>query len=80
MISFPEIRALMAKYGMNQEKMGELIGNNYVTFGRKLNGLSEFSFNDMVTIKSFFEGKGEPVTVDALFFDWKFAKANQDGR
>ncbi len=75
-VTFPELRALMAKHGLNQERMGELIGNTYVTFGKKLNGNSEFTFNDMIVIKDYFLSKGETVTIDALFFNWKFAKVN----
>ena len=77
MTTFPELRALMAKHGMNQEKMGALIGNTYLTFGKKLNGHAEFSFNDMVAIKDFFQSKGESITIDELFFDWNFTKVKQ---
>lgn len=73
-VTFPELRALMAKYGMKQEDMGELIGNTYLTFGRKLNGHAEFSYNDMTTIFDFFKSKDEPVTMDSLFFAWAFTK------
>jgi len=76
MVMFPELRALVAKHGMNQQSMGNIINNTYVTFGRKLNGQSEFTFNDMLAIRNFFREKGENVTVDSLFFDWKFAKEN----
>lgn len=79
MTTFPELRALMAKYGMNQEKMGELISNTYLTFGKKLNGHSEFTFYDMSDIVDFFREKGESVTVDALFFAWNFTKVKQGG-
>lgn len=74
MTTFPEIRALMAKHGMNQEKMGALIGNTYITFGKKLNGHAEFTFNDMIAIKEYFVTQGENVTIDTLFFDWDFTK------
>ena len=77
MTTFPELRALMAKHGMNQEKMGELIGNTYLTFGKKLNGHAEFSFNDMVAVKDYFQAKGESITIDDLFFAWNFTKVKQ---
>ena len=77
MTTFPELRALMAKHGMNQEKMGELIGNTYLTFGKKLNGHAEFSFNDMVSIKDYFQAKGDSITIDDLFFAWNFTKVKQ---
>lgn len=72
--TFPILRALMAKHGMNQERMGEVIGNTYLTFGKKLNCSSEFSFNDMIDIVEFFKAKGEKITVDDLFFTWDFTK------
>ena len=74
MTTFPELRAVMAKHGMTQQKMGDLTGTTYITFGKKLNGHSEFSYPDMLTIKKFFEEKGESASVDALFFDWNFTK------
>jgi hypothetical protein len=74
MVTFPELRALMAKYGMNQEKMGELTGNTYITFGKKLNKHSEFTYNEMIETKKFFESKGEVISIDTLFFDWIFTK------
>lgn len=76
MITFPILRSLMAKYGLTYEKMGQLIGNTYVTFGKKINGQSEFGFNDMEIVTNYFRDKGEEVTVDYIFFDWKFAKTN----
>lgn len=68
---FPELRALMAKYGVSQVELGESIGNTYHTFGKKLNfDKSEFSHSDMIKIRDYFRQKGEDVTVEYIFFDW----------
>ncbi len=75
-VKFPNLRALMAKQGMNISKMSEVIGNNYATFSRKLNGVSEFTFSDMLAIKDFFASRGEPVTIEYIFFDWNFTIVN----
>ena len=75
-VTFPNLRALMAKQGMNIGKMSEVIGNNYPTFSRKLNGVSEFTFSDMLAIKDFFASRDEPVTIEYIFFDWKFTIVN----
>jgi len=69
--TFPELRALIAKHGLNQCKMAKLIGNSYQTFGKKLNCKSEFLFDDMLLIHEFFTRKGEEITMDKLFFDWR---------
>ena len=76
MVTFPELRALMAKHGLNQERMGEKIGSTYQTFGRKLNCISEFTYDDMIAIYRYFSGLGEEITMDRLFFDWRFTTAN----
>ena len=76
MLPFPEIRALMGKYGVNLEKMGSVMGCNYMTVSNKLNGHSEFKFSEMVRIMEFFSAKGEDVSVEFLFFGTQFAKAN----
>ena len=75
-VTFPNLRALMAKHGMNIGKMSEVIGNNYATFSRKLNGVSEFTFSDMLAIKDLFSSRGESVTIEYIFFDWQFTIVN----
>jgi len=75
--TFPELRAMMAKHGLGQKEMGELIGNTYLTFGKKLRGENEFTFYDMLKIKNYFQEKGEGVSIDSLFFDWNFTKVNE---
>ncbi len=74
MITFPELRALMAKHGDDQASMGNLIGNTYQTFGRKLRCDSEFTFDDMITIRDHYNSKGEEVSMDKLFFNWRNTK------
>ena len=80
MPTFPELRALMAKYGMNYEKMGRVINTSYATFSKKLNCVTEFTFSDILAIRDFFVEKGEDTTADKIFFDYKFTKVNERGR
>ena len=68
-VTYPELRALMAKHGLNYSNMAELTGTSINSFGNKINGKHDFSIKDMVTIKRFFAEKGESVTVDFIFFD-----------
>ena len=77
MTTFPELRAMMAKHGLDHTEMGELIGNTRLTFGKKLRGESEFTFYDMVKIKNYFQEQGEAVSIDSLFFNWNFTKVNE---
>ena len=68
--SFPQLRGLMAKYGLSQQQMGEIIGNTYHTFGKKLNNIADFTYTDMGDIKEFFSEKGEKLSIENIFFDW----------
>ncbi|MDI6742182.1 MAG: hypothetical protein QMD11_05510 [Smithella sp.] len=77
MTTFPELRALMAKHGMNLDKMAQVIDTTYVTFSKKLNGNSDFTYSDMLKIKDFFVAKGEKVTVEHIFFAWGFTIVNK---
>ncbi len=72
--TFPELRALMAKYGKTQLDMGKVTGTTYNTFAKKLNGNADFSMTDMLKIRAFFVGLGEnpeELTIERLFFAWK---------
>lgn len=72
-VTFPELRAMMARYGVTQNDLAELLKDSSHTFGKKINALAEFTFNDMVKIKEYFRQKGEVnLTMDSLFFDWGF--------
>ncbi len=74
-VTFPELRATMARHGVTQNDLAELLENSPHTVGKKINALAEFTFNDMVEIKEYFRRKGEAnVTIDLLFFDWNFTK------
>ena len=73
-VTFPELRAMMAKHGYTQEKLSEVIGNTPLTLSRKINSQSEFTWDDMIKIKEHFEDLGENVTVEDLFFTWHFTK------
>jgi pyruvate-formate lyase len=76
--TFPELRGIMAKYGMNNSKMGKLINNTYQTFGKKLDYESDFRLSEMVKIRDFFISKGEEITMETLFFTWMFTIVNKD--
>ena len=73
-VKFPELRGLMAKHGMNHEKMAILISTTSRTFGNKINGYNEFTFDEMAQIKKFFESRGETISIDDLFFAWAFTE------
>jgi len=65
----------MAKHGIGFVEMGKVIGNTAATFSRKINKVSEFTFNDMILIRDFFASKDEQVTIDGVFFAWEFHKS-----
>jgi hypothetical protein len=74
---FPVLRGLMAKYGLIQQQMGEVIDNTYATFGKKLNGSQDFTFTEMWKIRDFFRSKGEDLTIENIFFDWVVHNSEQ---
>lgn len=79
-VTFPELRALMAKYGITYSKIGEVIGNTYQTVSKKLNESYEFSLTDMYKIKELFSDLGEKsenIKIEKLFFEWKFTDVNK---
>ena len=72
-LPFPELRGLMAKYGLTRRDMGNVIGCKYVTFAKKLNKKSDFSMSDMLKIQAFFIDLGEDprdMTIERIFFTW----------
>lgn len=75
--TYPELRALMAKHGLNNEKMGRLLYMNSITFGRKLSGKNEFTYNELLAIKDYFASLGEGINIDKLFFAWRLTKVNE---
>ena len=80
-VTFPELRALMAKYGVTYTDIGKIIGNTYQTVSKKFNETYEFGLTDMYKIKEYFISIGEPkenLKIDKLFFDWKFTDVNKD--
>ena len=78
-VAFPELRALMARHGVNRIEMGSVIGVTYKTFSKKLQGNADFTISEMWAIKDYFAGLGSEKTIDEIFFDWKFTKVS-DGR
>lgn len=76
-ITFPELRALMAKHGLTQEDMGRVISKTYRVFGKKINGETDFLFSEMWKIRDYFASLGSNHTIDEIFFRWSFSKVNK---
>ena len=76
--TFPELRAVMARYKLTYTDMAQVIGTTMPTFRNKINKAgSEFTFDDMLNIYDFFKSKGEDVSINYLFFAWKFTNVNK---
>ncbi len=76
-VTFPELRALMAKHGLTQQDMADILGNaTYHSFGRKLNANEDFLFSEMHKITEYFNSLDNTANVNDIFFDWKFTKVN----
>jgi hypothetical protein len=72
-VTFPEIRALKAKYGLTDDDIGEIIGNTSVTISKKMRLVYDFSLSEMITLSNYFISKGEKegdANVQTLFCDW----------
>lgn len=82
-VTFPILRALMAKYGLSYADMGRIIPNkitgqpmSYQTFSTKINKEFNFDAREMILIRDYFNSLGENVTVQEIFFDW--LSSNED--
>ena len=53
-IKYPNLRAEMAKNGISQEKLAEVIGITQQTFSRKITGLNEWTISEIETICEYF--------------------------
>lgn len=72
-LPYPEIRALMAKYGVTKKIVAGIIGASRQTVASKLNNQSEFYFTEMLKLRAYFINLGAnpaEVTIDRLFFEW----------
>ena len=78
MRTFPELRGLMAKYGITKVALSNVIGVHYVTFSKKLDNEVDFTFSEMWKIKEYFEKMNEHVNMNLLFFDWVLTKVNEE--
>jgi hypothetical protein len=79
-LPFPEVRAMMGKYGKTKQDMGIVINTTYNTFAKKLNGDADFSMTEMLKIRAFFVGLGEnpeELTIERLFFTWKIHNSEE---
>ncbi len=77
MKTFPELRAAMAREGLTYEDMAKVMGLHLRTFVNKINGTTEFHFDEMLAAREYFITLGYDYSVEGLFFAWKFAKANK---
>lgn len=82
-VTFPILRALMAKHGLSYADMGKIIPNKttgnpmkYQTFSTKINKEFNFDAREMILIRDYFNALGENVTVQEIFFDW--LSSNED--
>jgi DNA-binding XRE family transcriptional regulator len=72
---YPNLRQLMAKYGMTKGDIAEILGITYRQTLSKMNrvktkkGHAIFSMEEGFKISKFFQNLGEKVTVDYIFFD-----------
>ncbi len=71
---FPDLRAVMAKYGLTSEDLAEVTGSCYATFNRKLNMKREFTFSEILAVTNYFRELGEDCTAESLFFNWKLRR------
>lgn len=72
-LPYPEIRALMAKYGITTKIVADIIGVSRQTVWSKLNNKSDFYFTEMLKLRAYFLNLGASpaeVTIDRLFFEW----------
>lgn len=77
-MTYPELRAIMAKYGVSKSELARVIGNTYQTATKKLNCESEFSFNDILNIYYHFLVLDKDIDINVLFFDWRLTNVNPE--
>lgn len=66
--NFPNLNAELARVGMSNEKLGEIMGTNTASVYRKLYGISEFKLCELVAIQEYLNKKSDnDLTLDYLF-------------
>lgn len=66
--NFPNLNAELARIGMSNEKLGEIIGANTASVHRKLYGITEFKLCELVAIQEYLNKKSDnDLTLDYLF-------------
>lgn len=75
-VTFPELRGLMAKYGLTQKDVGEIAGCTEKTIGNKLCNRNNFTLSEMLAIKKHFKKLGSDLSVDDIFFAWILTKVS----
>ena len=76
-VAYPELRALLAKYGVTYSDLAEVVGMDYSSVALKMTDKREFKGSEMHKIKDYFFKKGEQgLSLEKIFFDWKFTNEN----
>ena len=66
--NFPNLNAELARIGMSNEKLGEIMGTNTASVHRKLYGITEFKLSELVSIQEYLNEKSDNnLTLDYLF-------------
>lgn len=66
MFNVKAFNAMLAKHGKTRESVAELLGINSATLYRKINGISDFTRQEIQTIRYAFRLNGEEL--DNIFF------------
>ena len=64
---YRNLRGLMAKYGLTQKDLAEVLGIKKETLSMKINKRTPFTLNEAITILDFFVGLGEKTTMEYIF-------------
>lgn len=71
-ITYPRLRELKGKHKLTNETLSNVIGMSAPSSFLSKIEKCKFSFDEIVALTNYFIGLGEDVSVQSLFFDWKF--------
>jgi DNA-binding XRE family transcriptional regulator len=66
--AYPILAQLMAKHGISRNDISKTIGVSYRNTLKKINGETLFDIMEAGKIVKVFNGNGEKVTIDDIFF------------
>jgi len=69
-VTFPRLRELRGKYQITYDAMAKAMGANKQQTAIKRMRDGDFTIDEMVAIRDFFNAMGETETITSLFFDW----------